>query len=251
MITFTKPARASRGERIGLYGGPGVGKTSLALGAPPPVAFFDFDDSLGKLVNAEGAAVGVAPACTTFAEVLASLNDPDGWDKVRTLVFDSLTMLEPLVVQHVLSTHRIKGQVAPNLNAYEYGAGYRHLENTVRLLLQSFEAHGRAGRNVVLIMHATVREPTNALGEDFVRVQPLLMRQVLDKILPWLDCLAFLTPEATIVDGKAQALTTRAIRTGLSQQFISKQREGLAPSIDYRLGDPTFWNQLTKPKEGK
>src|SRR3990167_6064968 len=44
-----EPATA---ERIMIYGAGGIGKSSLALSAPGPVAYFDLDESLPHLLHA-------------------------------------------------------------------------------------------------------------------------------------------------------------------------------------------------------
>ena len=136
-----------QGRRIMVYGPGGIGKTSLALLAPGPVAVFDLDESLPDLSvggQLEGLDVRAVEGIGTWAELRSALQG-GGWDDIQTVVIDSVTRAEELATAHTLETvpHE-KGQKVNRIEDYGFGKGYRHIYEVFLTLLGDLDKHVRS-----------------------------------------------------------------------------------------------------------
>lgn len=252
--------RAVSGQRIGIYGGGGIGKTSLACRAPGPVAIFDFDHSLPVLKpTLEGLDLRVADGVETFADLREALHDGELWQGVKTIVIDSLTRCEQLAIAHTLATvaHEKGGKVT-SIEGYGFGKGYRHVAETMLLLLSDLDAHVRAGRNICLIMHDCTENVPNPEGVDYIRWAPRLQAQangnVRLAVQEWLDHLFCVRMDVNASKdrnesgkGKATGGETRTIYPQACAVHMAKSRS-LREPFEYADGSAELWNRLFDTK---
>ena len=245
-VTFARPITTT-GERVTLYGSGGIGKTTLAAGAPSPVVFIDLDDSLGKLsrVGAVPADVMVAPV-TTWADLRSTLNAPDGWQDVRTIVIDTMTKAEELATAHVLDAIPAeRDRKAERIEDYGYGKGYRHLYDVMLTLLSDLERHVAAGRNVILVAHDTRARVPNPAGEDWLRYEPLLYQgdrvSIRERVRNWSDHLLYIGYDVAVTDGRARGQGSRTIYTAEMPTHLAKSRTLPPNPMVYRKGDTGLW----------
>lgn len=245
-ITLQK-ASSERGQRIGIYGPGGVGKTSLAALAPGPVAFIDVEKSLGLL----GLDVPEVGGIETFADVLAAVNG-DGWDSVKTIVMDSMTKLEEMATAHVLATIKHeKGQAVARIEDYGYGKGYQFIYETMLGLFANLERHIYAGRNVILIAHDCISSVPNPAGEDWIRYEPRLQApnsgksSVRLRFREWLDNLFFIGYDVATKDKKGFGCGTRTIYPTEQPHCMAKSRTIQYP-LEYVQGDAGLWAEVFK-----
>ena len=248
--------RPAMAQRIGMYGPGGVGKTSQACRAPGPVAIFDFDDSLPVLRPSLGT-LDIRPIqdVHTWLDLREALHDPALWEGIRTIVIDSLTRAEQLVIAHTLATVKNdKNQPVTSIEGYGFGKGYRHVFETVLPLLADLDAHIRAGRNVVLIMHECTATVPNPEGEDYIRWEPRLQGQNNGNIRlatkEWLDHLLCIRFDLSVnADGKASGGETRTIYPVESAVHMAKSRS-LKEPFEFTEGSDELWKRLYPAQGG-
>lgn len=250
-FTFAAPT-ASSADRIIFHGTGGIGKTSAALGAPKPIAVFDFDQSLGQLlksginmtdVNAVG---GVA----SWSDLRAALAPGKQWDGIKSIVIDTLTAAEEMCVRHVLSTVMMKdGSRVEKLADFGYGKGEGYVYDEFCRLLGDLDAHIRAGRNVVLVCHECTSKVPNPEGEDYIRYEPRLQNtnngNVRMKVKEWGDHLFFVHYDVATKDKRAKGSGSRQIYTTELPWCMAKSRT-LAETIPYDKGSTALWEMLAK-----
>ena len=133
--------------RILLYGGAGVGKTTLAACAPAAV-FVPTEDGLGKLD------VIAFPQAKSFADVLgamdALLNETHAFE---TFVIDSLDWLEPLIWAEVCNRQKVN-----SMEELNYGKGYVFAIDLWRDYISRLNRlRTEKGMLTIQIAHAVVR----------------------------------------------------------------------------------------------
>ncbi len=247
------PDRA--GQRIGIYGPGGIGKTSLACLAPGPVAIFDFDNSL-TVLRPEGDIQVVQAA--TWDEVRAALQAP-GWQNIHTIVLDSVTRLEELAVAHTLKTVPMeRGTFVSSVEGYGYGKGYQHVFDTFLPILNDLDAHARAGRNIIMVMHDCTCNVPNPAGDDYIRYEPRLQSPTSGKasirlrLREWLDHLFFVGYDIAVdkTTGLATMGGSRAIWTEEKSFCMAKRHMLLKPSYVYNVNDNQIWKEVFNGAKG-
>lgn len=177
-VVFEDVTESTYGHRVILYGPGGIGKSTLACLAPGPVAFFDVDESLGKL-RAQLLTNNIPlPKCvkvTSWSDLRAKLKAP-GWDEVKSMVFDTWAPIEPMLNTYVLKTVKNdKDRLVPvetGIEGYGYGKGYKHVYDAFLPFLGDLDFHIRAGRNVIIICHDDASKVPNPAGQDYIRWEP-------------------------------------------------------------------------------
>jgi hypothetical protein len=247
-----EPPAAKGGHRIVLYGPGGIGKTTLAVTAPGPVAVFDLDESLPVLLprlTEAGVDVRVVGGTDSWSGIREALH-ADGWEGIRTLVIDSATRAEELALAHTLATvpHE-KGYAIRRIEDYGYGKGYQYLFDNFLPILSDLDAHVRAGRNVILVCHDCTANVPNPAGEDFIRYEPRLQSPSSGKasirlrVREWADHVLFVGYDLVVKDGKATGSGTRTIYPCELPICMAKSRT-LADQIPYPQFDRALWTSL-------
>jgi len=193
----------NQGLRVGIYGPGGIGKTTLAARAPGPVAFIDLDRSLPDLgKELEGLDIRNVQA-DTWPAVRAALALGPAWDPIKTIVIDSVSRLQELATEHMIQTvpHE-KGNKVTKIEDYGYKSGYRNLLDLFMPVLQDLDAHVRAGRNVVLVLHECTKLCPNPQGDDWLRYEPRLEDRdncpIRYRVKEWLAHLLFIGYEVVV-----------------------------------------------------
>ena len=247
-----------QGHRVGLFGPGGCGKTTLSATAPGPVAFIDLDDSLPILLPSLGDLdIRRVTGITGWQDMRDALHS-GGWDDVHTIVVDSATKAEELAMDWTLKNvrHEKDGVVIRRIEDYGFGKGYQHLYETFLQMLGDLDAHVRAGRHVVLILHDCTATVPNPKGDDYIRWEPRLQNPSSGKasirlrVREWLDHLLYVGYDVECsrqTGGKAQGQGTRTIYPQEMPWCMAKSRS-LAEQIELVQFDTTLWNTLFAPK---
>ena len=139
------------GKRILCYADTGMGKTSLAMLAPKPV-FIGLDEGGRELTYPDGSHLMMIPGVETFSDVRSAMQQHDLYEDYETVVVDTVTLLQDWAEIYVVANITTdKGAKVKNLLGYGYNKGYKHLYNTMKLILQDCDALVRAKKNVILL----------------------------------------------------------------------------------------------------
>ena len=244
-----------QGHRIVLYGPGGIGKTSLSVLAPGPVAVVDLDESMSVLRRQLPAELdirmvsGVA-SWQDLREMLCAV----GWDDIKTIVIDSITKAEELAGAWVLANVPTENnKKAQRLEDYGWGKQFGHIYDTFLALLGDLDQHVRAGRNVILIAHDCTTEVPNPNGPNWLRYEPRLQAPASGKnsirlrVREWADhVLYFGYDKGDVQDGKmAKGFDSRTIYPVEMPHCMAKSRTCSA-AVGVARGDTSFWNTLIK-----
>lgn len=233
----------NRGEGVGIYGVGGAGKTTLVDGAPGPIASFDLDNSLAVLRLPNTRRVdGIGE----WSDLLDVING-DGWNDVKTLVIDSITVAEEMATRWVIkNVPHSKGLAIKNIEDYGWGIGYRHIYDAFVALLAALDRHKAAGRNVVLVCHQCVVNVPNPSGEDWLRYEPRLQGtkySIRLRVHEWVDHMLFLGYDIDVKDGKGKGSGTRTLWPVEMPHCMAKSRT-LADPIPIYPGSNDVWDAL-------
>ncbi len=182
MSDWMKTLRVGKQEiapRICIYGGHGIGKSTLASQFPAPI-FISTEDGLDSLD------VTSFPKAQVLADVVNAIKTLLKEDhQFKTVVVDSVDWLvEPLIVNNVNTQHDEKEQ--------SYGKGQMFVAEEFREILQGLDMlRSRKNMNVVLIAHAAVVKFEDPRTEPYDRYQPKLPNRCNALLQEWADVLAF------------------------------------------------------------
>ncbi len=240
--------RVSRGQRIGIYGPGGVGKTSLAAllgkGSIKPV-FIDLDEGSHELDVARVSGI------ETWAYLTDALAQTSLWSDYGAIVIDSITRAEGMALAHTIETvpHEKAGNTIRRIEDYGYGKGYQHAFEVFKDLFDFLDIHADAGRHIILIAHECATNVPNPAGEDFLQYQPRLQSMSSGKastrhhVKEWLDHLFFIGYDVVSKDGKGAGSGTRTIYPQERPTHWAKSRK-LRDPIEYKDGGLELWKAL-------
>jgi hypothetical protein len=226
--------------RILLHGTAGVGKTTLAAGAPDPV-FCCVEDGLGRLDVASW-------DISTFADMMTAIGVlyKEQHDR-RTLVVDSVDAFESLVWAETCRRNGWDSIETPG-----YGKGFVAAGTVWREYLCGLDAlRDRHGMLVVQIAHSTIRRFDSPDTEPFDRYQVKLHDRASALLQESADIVAFMSYRVSIrkADVGFNKSVTRAVSGGQRilyieerPAFVAKNRYGMPPSIDLPT-KPEVWRE--------
>lgn len=226
--------------RLLVYGVDGIGKTTLAAGAPSPI-FIGVEDGTATLD------VPRFPEPKVWADLhfaIDELGKPDHTH--RTVVIDTLDWLEPLCWTHVCTGKRNKaGKLIETIEDFDYGRGYGAALDEWRVLLARLDRlRNTRGMGIVLLAHASIRQFKNPEGEDYDRYELKLNAKASGLIREWSDAVLFATHE-TYTHQKDKNAPTKGISTGARimhttrrAAFDAKNRHSLPETL------PLDWQSL-------
>lgn len=215
-----------RAQRIVLYGGEGIGKTTLASKFPEPL-FIDIESGSTHMdVRRLDGVDSWDALLATVKEVAATP------DVCKTLVLDTADRAERMAMDKVCRDYRLK-----SIEAAGYGKGYTYLSDTFAELLKALDSVIAAGIHVVVIAHAKMRkfEQPDEMGA-YDRWEMKLSRQVAPLLKEWCDMLLFLNYKTIVLttengSHKAQG-GKRVMYANHRPTFDAKNRHGLPDEMD-------------------
>lgn len=186
--------------RICIYGGHGIGKSTLASKFPQPI-FISTEDGIDSLD------VTSFPRAQTVTDVAASIKTliKEEHD-FKTVVLDSVDWLvEPLISTSINAQYDEKQQA--------YGKGQMYMAEEFREILQGFDVlRTRRGMNVVIIAHAAVVKFEDPRTDPYDRYQPKLPKACNALLQEWVDVLAFAALKVIIKKSDAKGFDTAKVR---------------------------------------
>lgn len=243
--------RVVAGQKVGIYGPGGVGKTELCalieqIGIVP--VFCDVEDS-SKFLDV----VRADPAPTTLEELRAFLHTVPAMQDVGAVVIDSATKVEEFCATWVVAN--VKHPEKPEktirgIEDYGFGKGYIFIFEAFLQILGDLDACSRAGKHVLMTMHDCTATVPNPRGEDWLRYEPRLQSppsgkgSVRHRVKEWVDHLLYVGFDVNVdSDGKATPSAVRTIYANEQPNFWAKSRtlEGI---VKYSRGSAELWEKL-------
>ena len=186
--------------RICIYGGHGIGKSTLAAQFPAPI-FISTEDGLDSLD------VTSFPKAQSIADVVGSIKTLLKEEHpFKTVVVDSVDwLIEPLIAESVNSQYDEKAQA--------YGKGQMYMAEEFREILQGLDAlRLKRGLNVVLIAHSAVVKFEDPRTDPYDRFTPKLPKACNALLQEWVDVLAFAAFKVIIKKSEAKGFDTAKVR---------------------------------------
>lgn len=220
---------SAEGEKVMIYGPSGMGKTTLAAMAPNPV-FIGIDDGGRKIINPKtGKNLQHVPGIADFEDIRAVLQS-DVFDSYASIVIDTVTEVQERALRYMYRTVKgPQGVTVTNIEDYGYSKGYRHLRDTMHLLLPELDPWVRKGKNIILLCQsATMKERTE--GADYLKDGPDLshngMGSVRNDYIAWVDHVFRINWESAAVskERKITPVSGRIIQTQPDASFHAKSR---------------------------
>lgn len=233
-VKVSKGVVTNLGEKIGIYGGGGQGKTSLVAAVQNlgiEVLYIDLDQgSLGldvaRAINEDGHLV------STLDEVRAVLQNHELIKEFGMVCIDSFSALEERIKDWVIENIPIdsKGTKAKSIESYGFGKGFVHIWETALKVLGDLDAISRLGVHVCLVCHQVAEKVPSAESEDYLEYQPRLQSppktaKLRERVFEWTNHFFRLDMDRDVTDGKAEINKSRAIYTERSTTAWAKHRK--------------------------
>ncbi len=200
--------KQDRKRRVLVYGGPAVGKTTFAAGAPNPFVI-DADKGSHKLDVQR-----VVPA--TWSEAREWITAVEtGAVKCDTLVLDSITELEALSHAEIFN--------GVTIDRWEdgWGKGDTYALQVWREVIVQLERVWMSGKNIVLVAHATVKKFADPSAATYDRFEVAARPKLAGLLLQSMDYAFFCREDILLSTDKAK--TTRATTTGIRYAYTSRR----------------------------
>jgi hypothetical protein len=226
-------------ERLLVYGGPGIGKSTLAANAPRPV-FLDLEGGTAQLDVAR------VEGLTRWEDLLAAVQalTTDAHD-FETVVIDTLDRAEWLCWQHLMQKENVRSIEKIGKG---FGKGYTAAYEEFRRLFGSLEALWRQRRmRVIVLAHAALENVRNPTGPDYQRYTLKVHKQVAGMFYEACDATLFAHYDVAVSksddDDRARASTISDVRyvyTVEQGTHLAKNRYGLPARM------PLSWDALAE-----
>jgi hypothetical protein len=241
-------------RRCIFYGPEGVGKTTLAAGAPDPI-WFDVEDG-SALVNVarypfRDEAGGHVP--NSYQDLVAAVDDltrnPHGY---KTLVIDTLDAVEAMLWRFIVE--RDKGKVKgglENIEDYGYAKGYQVAVDEWRAFCARLDVLRRTrSMQIILLAHARVSTFKNPEGDDFERYTLQVHDKAAGFLKSWSEVVGFCRFEeggaklAGAKKAKGWSTGRRVIHLARAAAYDGKGRGGMPAELEMDPADP--WGAFQK-----
>ena len=227
-LQIQKMGTAPTPPRIFIYGGPGIGKSTVAAQSYKPV-FLPTEDGLDQIP------CDAFPISRTYEEFkahLASLLTEE--HSYRTAVIDTVDWLEPLIFSrvctdyHATAIEKVDGGYGKGFSyALEYWA-------EVKNLLQELRDTKRMA--VIFISHAMTKEIHDPETGDMTQYIPKIHARAASFLMEWCDAVLYLTRQHGAARGEDGG--ERVFRTSPSVRYYAKNRYNLPGEL------PLYWKAL-------
>lgn len=245
LSTISKPV--DRAPMLTIFGDAGMGKTTLAATMPDAV-FIRTEDGLQAIPEAERPdAFPIAQDVNTVLEQISALLKSE--HQYKTLVIDSITKLDDLVVKHIVESDEKKPK-SINQALGGYGAGMMAVAAMHRRIKAGCDLLNREkSMNVVFIGHADMEHIELPDSEPFMRYSMRLSKKSIAPYTDDVDLIGFIKLDMLLKkrDGeKTKAISdgSRVLVCHAAPSNLSKNRYGIESEIPLQKGVNPFSNYI-------
>lgn len=237
-LTSIQRGGSQRAPIMVVYSAPGMGKTTFAACAPSPI-FIRTEDGLGSLD------VDTFPEAKSYQDVqdqLAALYEENPY---QTVVIDSLSQLEPLILDRVARDH--------GKNSHEdlgFGKSYVYALDYWRDIMAACKGLADQGKTIVLIAHAEVTTFQSPETEPYDRYQPRLHKRAFAYVVEQSDIVGFAGYPVHVRKsddkGKGRGVATGERQLTLAEKpsMVAKNRYSMPETV------PLIWDEFARHLPG-
>jgi len=229
--------------RIVIYGGHGIGKSTLASKFPSPI----FINTEGGLDSLDVVSFPRAETINDVVDALKTLMKED--HKFKTVVIDSVDWLvSPLIEVDIENSNEAKDLA--------YGKGQVMVAESFREVLQGLEILRRKkNMNIVLLAHASIVRYESPLSEPFDKFTVKLPNRANAILQEWADVIAYAAFKVIVKksDIGFNNTVSRGITTGErllhvtdNPAYIAKNRYEMPDQIDMSYEELAKYLPLTE-----
>lgn len=242
--TISKPV--DKFKLFTIYGGAGVGKTSLAATFEKPI-FMRFEDGV------HGQDVDCFPVVNSFndavSQFMALINEQHDY---KTLVIDSVTKAERVFIEEILQSNKSNTVESKALAKAlgGYGAGYQALANYHQRIRNAAQILvDKKDMTIVFIGHADIETVDLPDSQPFNRFSLKMNKQGMAHYVDDVDCVAFMRLETFVMTdenkkSKARSSGERILQVNSAASSISKNRMNIADDIAVQRGVNPFQSYI-------
>ncbi len=223
-----------------VYGRNGIGKSYFASKSNAPI-FIDLDENIFELPVRSNRSFGV-PSFTSFQSVMDFLDRLYSSEHpYKTVVIDSLSSLEKLIVQKILNEHHLQ-----SLGQLQYGQGYLMMLPLWEKFLGKLKLlRMERTMSVIMLGHYKEKRDPNLAGESYLQYQLDLYERAAKLLFN--SCSAvFFADYKVVVHHERQAFgqetakavaSERVFYTDEGVKFLAKNTYGMPPTIPMEWAD--------------
>jgi hypothetical protein len=221
-----------------ITGDAGIGKTSLAATFPNPI-FIRAEDGL-QSVNEENrpdAFPLIDKVEDLWGQLAALINEESDY---KTCVIDSVTQLESMFAEHVVSTDPKKPKTLAQAVG-GYGAGQVAVAAMHGRIRKAAQMLNDKGMHVVFIAHSDVSTIEPPDGDPYTRYDLRLHKKSMSHYVDNVDAVIYIKLETfTTGDGEKKRAISSGNRIAVchtSASQVSKNRYGITDDLPVALGE--------------
>lgn len=229
--------------RLIIYGTHGIGKTTLACGAPVPILVQTED-------GAEAIGVDRFPQCTSYEDIMDQLTALIEEDhQFQTLILDSLDWAEKLVWDY---SCRQNGWVS--ITDPDFGRGYAKATENWQFIADLLQRlRDERGMSIILLAHSQIKRFEDPTSGGYERYQIDLHRGASSLMQEMADAVFFMNWKTVITEekggfakvNKAKGNGQRLIFTEERPAALSKNRFGMPDRIEIPNDPAESWSALS------
>jgi len=218
-----------------IYGGPGVGKTTMAAAFPSPI-FICVEDGLASLGDNQPAAF---PDATTFDQILDQIKAVGNEEhQYKTLVIDSVTRAARMCETEVCA--REGKPIGMCMGGY--GAGRAHISEMLQnmaFLCKKLSDH--RGMNVLYLAHSAVTSVSLPDADPFDQYTLRMFKNYTDSFISDVDFVGLLKLQSTVYGTeskkKVRSDGTRFLEVTCHPSTVSKNRYNITQDLPVVQGE--------------
>lgn len=210
--------------KILLYGANGIGKSTFASQMPSPL-ILDIEGNTDHLTVPRIAIRSHA----SLGEVWDFLKGDHAY---RTLVVDSLDMLEKLIWEQICLENSVR-----SIEDIRYGKGYVKALGLWKSFLDEMDALRDRGMSIVFLGHPANVKTQNLQGEEYEYKTLRINQRVTDLISDWCHCILYATFEVYVQSQSGRSKKgvggERKLYTMGYGEFLAKNIYGLPDELAF------------------
>lgn len=236
-LSNLKTTKSDNPPRMVIYGVDGVGKTTLAAGAPGPALYLPTEGETPPSdveLTTPGTIESFAALLDIFGELLTTDHD------FKSVIIDSLDGLEGLVWQATCARLGIN-----SIEEAGYGKGYIEADSEWRDYLSAVSALSRSGIYVIQIAHPEIVRFDSPTSDPYSRYGIKLHKRANALVREQADVVAFINYRISLKEKEvgfnkkvshAEGGNERLVHLNEKAGFTAKNRYSMPDSVPFRKG---------------